>query len=464
MNHSNEIVHVLDKIFNENNCHELCLKHRFIERATSKLKGHEFIKVMVVPNEGVQTDSLKGLCKRMREFNTEANLSAQALCERINDSSSKTLMQAVFAQILFYARTKTIQRCPKLDKKLSRFNRVLIEDSTVAKLHEKLSKEYEGTNRGGTGAKSQVKIDLIHDIMKGEIIDAEIYEGKEPDQSLAGRIINYVQPDDLVIRDLGYFVLKHFKAIAEKAAYFLSRLQPNVKIYLNREDKEPLDLDKYLLKHYPNHMVIEFNGFLGDEKTETRIILYRLPKEVVEKRQREANKRAKDTGRTMSKGKKICLHFAIFVTNVPKEFLEAEIIGTIYRLRWDIELIFKRWKGQLQVDYLKGLNKNRVDCLIWSRLCMVVIIEIIRGHVAGILQKSCEYELSDAKLIDYLLRNSSLCFAIKKKTLESYLQELEQDVSRMLAKDKRFRKTMRERVFEGESYYGIQNIENQQVA
>lgn len=38
----------------------------------------------------------------------------------------------------------------------------------------------------------------------------------------------------------------------------------------------------------------------------------------------------------------------------------AEIVGTVYTVRWQIELIFKNWKSQLQINYLKGINpKNK---------------------------------------------------------------------------------------------------------
>src|SRR5258708_654534 len=193
MNNSNAIMHFCEEILNEKTCYALARKHKFIERSTSKLRGYEFIKTMIIPSEGLSTDSLHGLCKRIREFNPEANLSAQALCKRINDVSSKEFMQNVFAVILNYMHSKIIDGCPKLNKTLAYFKSVLIEDSTVAKLNKKLQEKFEGTNRGGTGAKSQVKIDLIYNLTKGIMVDAEIYSGKEPDQGLASKIIKYIQ-------------------------------------------------------------------------------------------------------------------------------------------------------------------------------------------------------------------------------------------------------------------------------
>ncbi len=134
MNHSNDIIQFCDEILNEKTCYLLARKHKFIQRSTSKLKGYEFIKAMIIPSEGLSTDSLQGLCKRIKEFNPEADLSAQALCERINDANTKEFIKGVYSTILQYVHSKIFDDCPKLNKALNYFKSVLIEDSTSAKL------------------------------------------------------------------------------------------------------------------------------------------------------------------------------------------------------------------------------------------------------------------------------------------------------------------------------------------
>lgn len=465
MRHSTEILTFFDVVLNEKKCSELARQYQFIKRSSSKLKGSEFIKTMIIPSEGLSMDNLKGLCLRIREFNSEANLSAQALCERINDVSAKKLMKGVYASILAYIHANLTNNFPQLHS-LEKFNSIYLEDSTVIKLHENLQKIFKGTNRGGTGAKSQVKIDLIYDLMQGSIVNAEIYHGNEPDQGLAERIIRFIKTGDLVIRDLGYFVLKTLKMISDSEAFFLSRLPPHVKVYLNKNDLDAIDLGKHLEKYYSLSSIIDLTEvFIGDEKIPTRLVLYRLPKNVVEAKLREANKRAKATGRIMSRGKKLLMQYAAFVTNVSVELLTAEVIGTVYRLRWEIELVFKRWKDQLKIDYLKGISRNRIECLIWSRLCSILIIEMVNRLLERIVRKlSYGIELSNKKVIDYLLRQNRFCASIARNCLQDLLEEMERDLCRMLLKDKRKRKTMREKVMTLESYYEMQPFGPQRVA
>ena len=463
--HSDQIVQFFDEVFNEKKCHDLCREYKFIQRSTSKLKGQEFIKAMVIPSKGSSTDSLKGLCKRFLKFNKESELSSQAICKRINSPAASALMKGVFNELLIKVNEQIMYSCPKLAKGIKGFNRVLIEDSSIIVLNEKLEKKYKGTNRGGCNGKAQVKINLITDMTKGLIVDAKLFRGNEPDRGNAERIVSIIKDDDLIIRDLGYFTMMSFKKIADANAYFLSRLLPGVCIYLTKDDKEPLDLGTHLEKKaYRNHNIIALKGFLGKDKVPIRLIMYRNPEAVVNKRLREANKVAKSKGRTISDSKRLSLHFSMFITNVPEEMISDELIGTIYRLRWEVELIFKRWKEQLEIDYLKGINGYRIDCLIWSRLCMILIVELMCGYFKIVADKLFDLEVSEVKLISYLLRESGFYLAVAKNRLEVYFEEMIKDAPRMLLKDRRHRRTARERVSEGESYYELQRFNTQSVA
>lgn len=462
MNHSEKIVQFFDNHFNQKKCHELCRKYKFIERSSSKLRGYEFIKAMVIPSPGLSTDSLIGLCRRIEEFNADAKFSPQALCERINDVSSARLMKGLFMELL-----QSFKAHFQVDKKLGialvKFNRILLEDSSCITLNEKLESIFTGNKRASANIKSQLKIDVIYDLTHGATLDANLFRGNEPDQALAGRVVKFLEPGDLLIRDLGYFSIIAFKAIALARAYFLSRLMPRVHFYLNKEDKEPLDLGSYLgQKRFAHLNVIELQGYLGQEKIPSRLIVYRQPVEVTDKRLREARKYGKN--KTMTKSRRICLQFSMFVSNAPIELLPSSIIGTVYRLRWEIELVFKRWKDQLHIDYLKGIKQERVECLIWSRLCSVLLVELVCGYFKKLAEERFSGEFSEVKFIQYLLRNHHFLRAVLLCRLEEYFKQLEQDIPRMLMKGKRKRTTMREKVFSNESYYFSYQSNNQRVA
>lgn len=454
MKHSEQIVDFLDQNFNKNICHEMSRQYQFIKRSTSTLHGHEFIKTMILPSEGFSEDSLKGLCKRMKSYNPDADLSSQALSERINNASASRLMHGLFGKLL----AKLHEKVKQSPLEISTFARVLLQDSTIFTLNEHLESSYKGTRRGNNCVESQVKIDLIHDISNGTMIDAQLFNGNDPDQGLSDRVLRFIKPNDLIVRDLGYFSISTFKAIGLAGAFFLTRMKSGVHFYLNKDDKEPLDISEYLKRKISLDMnVIEINGYLGKDKVSARLVIYRQSEGVTNQRIRVANKHSRKKGETLSKNKKLLLSLSIFVTNAPVTMLSTATVGTIYRLRWEIELIFKRWKSQLNIDYLKGIKKNRIDCMIWGRLCMVIILELIIWHLK-IMAIYFKAELSEVKVIQYLLRENSLCRAIQSNYLQEYFAELEKDIARMLLKDKRLRKTMRERAINEESYYGALQV------
>jgi len=454
MNNSNTNITIFDEILNEKQCYAMARQCKFIQRSTSRLNGHEFIKALILPSSGGTESSLSRLCLKIREFNPDANISCQALCERINSAAAPDLLKGVFSQLLQYSRSQIIANDPKLEKLSQLFPNILLEDSSAITLHPSLAYKYEGTNRGGrSGMRSQVKIDLIHNIGKGCIVDVSLHSGKDPDQGIARRILSFVRKGDLVIRDLGYFVLDVFQKFNEMGVYFISRLQPNVKVFLKSNDTIPLDLGAYIKKRFKKTAIIEFDGFLGDKKIPARIVLYKVPPDIANRRLREAHKRAKETGRTLSKSKETLTIYSIFVTNIPSDVLPVELIGTVYRLRWEIELIFKQWKSQLRINHLEGINPNRIDTLIWGRLCMVVICAFECAWFKEFATKHCKVELSEVKLINYFIRGNALINAIACNQTGKFFKQVEQDIPRMLAKDKRQRKTMREKINTSESYY-----------
>ncbi len=370
----NDIVTIFHELFNEKKCHELARQKQFVKRESSRLQGPEYIKTMVLLRSGTSEESLNHLCRQIRKLNPEANISPQALAKRINSKESISLIKSVFSEILHCIRTKIVTLFSDLKASFNMFSRVIIQDSTTITLNEKLRNDFRGTNRGGTAGKSQLKIDLLHDVKHDQMIDASLYDGNKPDQGLSTRAITFLKERDLLIRDLGYFSTSAFETIAKIGAYFLSRINANVNIYLNRDDEEQLDLGKYLRKNHKTSSVIDLPVFLGRNKQSCRLVIYRQSEEVTNKRLRVLHKNRRKQGETLSSNRKTLASFSIFVTNVSVELLPATVVGTVYRLRWEIELIFKQWKSQLKIHVLKGINPNRIETLIWSRLCTILLI------------------------------------------------------------------------------------------
>jgi len=116
----------------------------------------------------------------------------------------------------------------------------------------------------------------------------------------------------------------------------------------------------------------------------------------------------------------------------------AKIIIALYKIRWQIELIFKNFKSNLELDYLSGKNQHRIESLVYGRLITISLLFIIQNYAAYIAlsEKKGTREVSGDKLTKWLITGSNLYTAILEKTLLELLALLEFDIAK-LCKQKR---------------------------
>lgn len=443
-----KILQQFENIVSPNCCDQLAKEHGFIQRSTSRVKGHEFAQSLMVPNAFLEAETLNSLAVRMHNLNHACTLSASALAQRINTKPAEAFMRACYEKVLAEIIRKDFVSLGDLPN-LSCFNRVLIEDSTQAQLHEKLSPYFKGS--GGGASQSSIKLDYVFDYLSEKIIDLKFCSGSVSDQALSHRLVPMLAKNDLVIRDLGYYALARIQEIEQKEAYFISRLKSDVVVYRNKDDTEPLDLAKFLDK-YIWQGVVDIEIFIGKEKHPTRLIACLMSEEAINKRHRAENRKAQRRGFQISKKKLNLLKYCLFITNVPGSMLSGTSIMATYRARWRIELIFKEWKSCLKLHAFKGYNKQRFHCLLYGRLIMILLLgSIFPPLMQYALQQG--RELSCYKLINYLVADHGFARALQEGRLDKFVGQLLKDLPRRLCMDKRKRQSLRSNVREGQSYY-----------
>ena len=442
-----------ENVVSRNFCNDLAKKCKFIQRSTSHIKGYEFAQAMLVPNAFLEAETLNSIAVRMQKINNRCNLSAAALAQRINSKWSAAFMKACFETVLKNLVKQELTGMSDL-KNLSGFNRMLIEDSTRAELHEKLSPYFKGS--GGVASKASVKIDYIFDYLSEKMVDIDFFSGNQPDQSLAGRLICMLEKDDLVIRDLGYFVIKKLQEIEEKGAYYISRWKVNEDIYESSEAKEPLDLAKFLDKQMWQG-IADVEVFIGKARHRVRLVACLMSEEAVSKRRRVANRSAQRHGTTVSKKKSMLLKYCIFITNVPSEILSSISVMATYRARWRIELIFKQWKSCLNFHIFKGYNKERFHCFIYGRLIMILLLGCLSPPLMEYAYRIGR-ELSCYKLTNYLIADHAFAIALQEGKMDRFIEKLVEDIPRRLCMDKRRQPSLRRNVRMSNSYYNTLNM------
>ena len=53
--------------------------------------------------------------------------------------------------------------------------------------------------------------------------------------------------------------------------------------------------------------------------------------------------------------------------------MPARSVWNLYRLRWQIELTFKIWKSICDIEKVKKVKKDRLECYIYSKLILILL-------------------------------------------------------------------------------------------
>ena len=315
-----------------------------------------------------------------------------------------------------------------------------LEERTPCRLHHKLADAFQGS--GGSASSATVKIDVIYELLHHRLHDLVVTDGRAADQGHAAAIVPHLRAGDLVIRDLGYFSLEALSQIATQQAWFLSRLSNTVAVYLSAAASEPaLALVDHVQRHAAQDAVVELAGYLGPPRLPCRVLAYRLPEEVVEQRRRSAYETARKKGRTPTQAYLHWLQFGWYITNVHPEIWVAAVVATVYRIRWQIELLFKQWKSLLHIHVLTGTRPERIQCLLYGRLTTITMLMGLCAYASWYATAVLRRELSLHKLILWLKRKDRFAHAIEEGTVETLWSDLRRDMAVLLCKQKRKRKT-----------------------
>lgn len=444
---SQKVLKGIKQSLNKKEVNRLAWASKFVQRSSSKFTGYEFLTAMLISSIDSEHATLEKVSDIFRSQHN-IRIRAQSIMERLNDESAVVFLKSMFEKMLGNQFNSLSQGVS--GKLLSGFSKILIQDSSVCDLNQQLASAFKGS--GGRASKASLKLDVIYDFKAKRFEQIALTDRSEADQKLGWKILDYLIPDALVIRDLGYLRMDCVKKIIEVGGFFLSRLKNNICVYLKETDSEQLDLAKYLHENFRKASVVDVKVYITKEKVCARLVAYRVPGELSAQRRRAAHAKAKKEGRTLSQKSLTLLDFTLFITNVSLEVWPAEVIGTIYRIRWQIELMFKNWKSRLQIDCLHGINEFRIRCLIYAKAILVLIInEMYRlldyvGHYT-------DKVVSIHKVYSWLRCSNRLLRIISGKLSWWEERHLDDLIITCLAQQSRKRKTSLKAIQEEDSYY-----------
>ena len=404
-------------------------KHQIIQRQR-KFTAVSIAKTFILgllQNPDASSEQLAGMAASCDAF-----VSKQAIEKRY------TMRAARFFESLFCEATKlVVQSDESLAPILERFTEVNIGDSSAIQLPDSQQDQFQG--RGGSHGfgKSAMKLQTELDLRTGCLKCVEAESSRAPDVSCARQTVNR-ESGTLRINDLGYFNTATFADLAAQDAWFLSRIQRTTTVW--KADKNKGSVIRFLMSQ--KQTFIDCQVAIGTKhKIPCRLIAWRVPGKVPAERRRKLKLNQKKRGRgTPTKEALAACDWMFLVTNLPAEKLNAKEAIVLYRARWQIELLFKRWKSIGLVSLLKAKNDAATMVRLWARLCAALIqhwITVLCGWRSEHLISFARVAKMIPTIVENLADRLMLPSSIQSKEIERLLIRFQTKTEKSARRDKR---------------------------
>jgi hypothetical protein len=398
----------------------MALKSGFVRRQ-GKLTAFDFVVLMTFGQLGLKHPSLAGMAQAV-----EANISREALHQRF------TPQAVLFMQgCLDYVLSQKVISAEPLDATLLRhFHRVLIFDSSGWEVDPRLKTVLPGS--GGNASAASCKLQAGYEYKRGHLGFFQVSPGIRPDQAYSPTLPGLAGRGDLVLADMGYFKVKTFRQHHDNGVFFLSRFLVGTTIRAAGTDAA-FDLGNVLKSFTGACMELDVvMGSAKNEQTPCRLICMRVNEQTANKRRRKMFKKAGEGGRTPSQAHLDMCDWTLLITNAPASLLHAAMAYHLYRVRWQIELIFKQFKSVMRIHKSDTGLENRLRCELYGKLIMAVLIHRVHACLQNGLWNSQRREISFDKLYK---RFQERAFVMLRKcliTLTAAHRFLNKEIPRML--------------------------------
>jgi hypothetical protein len=410
----------IERFVNEDARQSAAITH-FVQR-DSPLDGPTFAQTMILGLLETPDASLNQLAHVASRLGVA--ITRQALDERLTPSAVMFLADLFRLSL---TRFHQHQRLPLAV--LQAFQAVHVLDSTQVALPIAFQSIFPGSR----SEYPSLKVHLSLDYLTGDLNAIQWVAGRSPDQNCR-LLLDMAQPASLNLFDLGYFAQDTLAELQQQSAFFVCRLQSQTAIF-DPNTGQRLWLHE-IVKQQPFDQA-EYQWQIGGrQQLAVRGILRRVPPAVADERRRKAKHKAHQQHKTCSQAYLTILEWDVFITNVPSDWLSAAHIPLVYDIRWQVELYFKAWKSQLQLNQIGNWRVERVLCYLYARFIAVVLTHTFLAPywVMG------QAELSLTKAIQVLQKRvGDLLGALRtsQAALMAYFSQWEADLRRYACKDRR---------------------------
>ena len=226
---------------------------------------------------------------------------------------------------------------------------------------------------GSTG--TDWRVHAVFDLESGGFSHLELTDGKGAEALTRGAAM----PGEVRIADRGYCkapALHRFRQDSGMKADFIARVAWNG-FHLTRQGGEAFDLIKHLeaLPVDRTAHEVSVQAYLSKDGTlPLRFIISRKPEDAAEETREKLRAQASRKQKTLDPRTLIAAGFIIVATSLPADYPAEEVLA-VYRLRWQIELAFKRLKSLLHIDKLPCVTERGARPWLCAHLILALLCD-----------------------------------------------------------------------------------------
>ena len=184
-----------------------------------------------------------------------------------------------------------------------------------------------------------------------------------------------VAPGEIVLGDRGYAHRRGLAHILAQQAHVVVRFSGQ-NLPLQTRQGHPLDPLVVLQTLQPGEIGDWPVQFESDAQTyPMRLVALRKSAAAAAQEERRMRRDASRKSRRVSAKALQAAHFVYLLTDLGADEAPADQVLELYRLRWQIEIVFKRLKSLLHLDHLRAKNPELARAYLYAKILGALLVE-----------------------------------------------------------------------------------------
>jgi hypothetical protein len=236
---------------------------------------------------------------------------------------------------------------------------------------------------GPTGSSWRIHYSLRWPQLSCDHFELTGIEGKGSGESLTHFPI---QAGEHVVADRGYSHYTSLEYASARGAAVTVRLNPKAVRLLDAQQKLFPLLRRLRSLQVTNKVAcwkVGLTGAAGQPPVQGRLCIVRKSKTAIAKSRAKAERSASSNGRELQADTLLYAEYVMVFTTAAESISALQILE-IYRLRWQIELVFKRFKQLAQLGHLPKEDEESSKAWLYGKLFVALLAERLIRHAESL--------------------------------------------------------------------------------